>query len=424
MSREKPVRNRPITFWRQSRWVVALMLLAFLPTACDDIDEDRRAARAAQGEGPIRVALVWGGAERGLFQEGANLALERVNKDKGILGRPIELVPFSDALEDEEGSALGVAIGRTIAKDPDIVAIIGHSDTATALSASITYEQNGILFLNPAVTDRSLNEHGFQYIFSTIPDNELIGTQIATQAFSRGYRRIGILNSRSDEAFETTEAFAKQAAALGMVIVSRQSFFDQRENFRDIIAGFGYSGFDALFLAAGPANTRAIIRQGMEMNFRMPFLLATLADPLALKRDLGDETSLVIMPILFNPYVKQWQTRRFLRDFKGQYGKAPDGWSAQGYDAVMMLTEAMEKAGSTVPLSVATIIRYTLSWQGITGRHSFDQAGSIYAKTLDFATLNEGMVQFHSAEGGTHTYEAEPMDNTEPEKKGEKVASP
>ncbi|WPL11256.1 MULTISPECIES: ABC transporter substrate-binding protein [Thiorhodovibrio] len=387
-----------------------LFFIGLLLIGCGKVSENQRVARAALGEGPIQIALVWDSTREDDFIKGATLALERINAAGGILDRPLAFVDFDDAIVDGDGGSRGVEVGRSVRDNPDIVAVIGHSNTATAIAASIIYEQAGILFINPAVTDRSLTEHSFQYVFSTVPDNELIGAQIATQAFSLGYRRIGILNSRNDESFEIAKAFAKQAAALGLDIVSRQSFFDQRENFREIIAGFGYAGFDALFLAAGNANTEDIVKQGIEMNFRIPFLLGSMNDPLALHRELGEETPPLIIPILFNPYADNWRTRQFIRQFNERYDIDPDGWAAQGYDTVTMLAEAMKKAKSTVPFSVATIIRYTLSWQGITGRHSFDQDGSIYAKTLDFAHLEEGQIQFHSAEGGVHTYVPEPLE--------------
>lgn len=372
----------------------------FLLASCDDADEDLRAKRASEGNGVIRIAVVWDETREGRFVEGIDLALKELNADGGILGRPVETVRYSDHHASDDGNIRGVEIGRSISKDAEVVAVVGHSDVLTAIPASIIYEEFGILYINPTITDRSLNEHGFKYTFSTIPNNQLIGNQIATQAFSRGFRRIGVLNSRSDQAFEITDAFAKQAAALGMEIVSRRSFFDQQENFRDVIAGFGFSGFDALFLAASPENTRGIISQSMEMNFRTPFLLGNIEDPLKLENDLGDETPLLIMPILFDPYVRNARTAGFLDAFQNAYQTLPDGYAAQGYDAIKMLSAAVEKAGSSVPLSVGTIIRYTLSWQGVTGRHSFTQAGNVYAKTLDFSTVRNGEVEFFSAEGG------------------------
>lgn len=383
--------------------------LCLLLVGCDEAGTDRRAQQAAgESDQSIKVGLVWDFDRKDGFLQGARLATAKINEAGGVLGRQLELIEFDDGFpRGGDGNSRGVDIGREISKNPEIVSVIGHSDAATAVSASIIYEQKGILFINPGIADRSLNDHGFKYVFSTIPNNVQIGTQLATQAFSLGHRRVGILSSRSDDSFEIVEAFAKQAATLGISIVSRQSFFGQRTNFRDILAGFGSASFDALFVAADTGATRSIITQGLEMNLRSPFLLGGLNDPLALKEGLGDKTTLITTPILFNPYTDGWESRRFKREFREAFEVEPDGWAAQGYDAVRMIAHGMKKAKGIVPLSVATIIRYTLSWQGITGRHSFDLSGAIYSKALDFATLEEGLVQFHSAEGGVHTYSPE-----------------
>ncbi|NJL72143.1 MAG: ABC transporter substrate-binding protein [Candidatus Competibacteraceae bacterium] len=294
-----------------------------------------------------------------------------------------------------------------------MVAVVGHASAATAVPASITYEDRGILFINPAVTDPSLNKHGFRYVFTTIPNNEQFGQQMATFGFGLGYRRVAILNSREDWADQTTKAFTQDAITLGMTVVVRRSFFANRENFRDIIADLGAFQFDALFLAADEVTSATIVRQSMEMNLSTPLLLAELIDILAFREEVGVETPHVTVPVLFNPLIDRRQVGAFRAGFKDRFGGEPDGWAAQGYDAIQMLAQAMAQANSPVPLSIATILRYTLSWQGITGRHSFNRGGAIYTKALEFATLEKGKIEFHSADGGVVEYQEPSADQVD-----------
>lgn len=386
-------------------------VLVGLSAACDPVEPDERANRIIETEDSLGIGLVWGDGAEGLFVEGATLAIDEINERGGIRfhegsaerRRPLRAV-IADASGDDP-RRIGLEVARSLARDPQLAAVIGHSTAATAVPASITYEFGGVLYINPAVTDPKINKHGFQYVFTTIPNNAQFAQQIATFGFGLGYRRLAVLNSRADGPDQTTKAFIQNAATLGMTIVVRRSFFANRENFRDILADLGAFQFDALFLAADKDLAATIVRQSLEMNLRTPFLMAALIDVLPFRESVGRETPHITLPVLFNPAIARLKIRSFRHRFSERYGEEPDGWAAQGYDAVHMLEEAMQAANSPVPLSIATVLRYTLSWPGITGRHSFDRDGSIYTKVLEFATLEEGQIEFHSADGGVEPYE-------------------
>ncbi len=400
------------------RCILLLLLLTvtLVASACEDINRDSRARLASDGKGPVVIGLVWGDGVQGQFVEGAILARDELNgrngTTAGILGRPVAFVEIDASGAESDPRRAALSMARSIASHPDLVAVVGHGSAATAVPASITYEEQGILYINPAITQGTLNKYGFDFVFSTIPDNESIARRVATFAFGLGYRRIGLLNGRDDASTEIATAFAKHAATLGMTIVTRTSFFERRENFRDILADLGAKQFDAIFLAANFDAVVRVVRQSMEMNLEAPFMIGGLYDVLALRKAVGQETPRIAVPNLFNPFDERSTVRRFRQSFLDRFGTEPDGWAAQGYDAIHMLATAMRRADTTVPLSVATILRYALAWRGITGRHSFERNGSIYTKVIGFTTLEQGKIQFFSPEGGV-------TDLVEPESESE-----
>lgn len=410
--------------------VLPLLLVVLGLVACDEVDSNTRAANAAKNLGDIEIALVWDDGQHGMLVEGAMLAQEEINRSG--------LLPFKRVKPPTEGLEIGpphvsilrqedeiplegtrhirflrrdapadAAVPRVAARDlarelathPNLVAVIGHTEAKTAIPSSVKYEEQGILYINPSITEPVLNDHGFLFTFTTVPDSEKIAKQIATFAFARGYRRLGILNSRTDSHVSMANAFDSHAVTLGMTVIAKRSFFGGRDNYRDLLADFGAQPLDALFLVASPDASAAIVRQSMEMNLNTPFMLTPM-DATALRLRVGCKTPHISVPTLFNPVSDRWEIRRFRRAFMERFEREPDPWAAQGYDAVKMLAEAMTRAESTVPLSVATILRFTLSWNGVTGRHSFDRAGSIYTKQIEFATLEAGTITYVSPAGG------------------------
>lgn len=358
---------------------------------CGPKPADERVRLASEGKGDLVVGVVWDD-DAGL-RRGASLARDEINAKGGVLGRTLRLAEAADTAD-------GLGVARRFAADPAVIAVIGHTAPDSALPASITYEHAGILYINPGVPLRQINQHQFRTVFSTIPDEDQISRDLATFAATSGYRRIGVINSRDEWADQAARSVVKHAATLGTVIVTRRSFDPRRENFRELLADLGASPFDALVVAADERAATLLVRQCMEMNIGAPLLLASLLDVHAFRAAVGDGTPLVAIPVLFNPYEDRPQVRGFAEAFRARSGRTPDQWAAQGYDAVRILAVAMEQARSAVPLSVATTLRHTLSWRGVTGRHSFDRGGSVYTKVAEFVTLKAGRIDHHAYEGG------------------------
>ena len=327
---------------------------------------------------------------------GAEIARQRINENGGVLGRQLVFEVVEDGGPDSSAED-ATEIARRLVEFDNMFAVIGHSADKGAVMASIIYEREGVLFVNPSVTDIAVTKHGFEHVFSTIPENQAIGQQIATFAEGLGLRRVGILGSRADWAFSTTDGFIQQAVTLGIEIPERRSFFGDKSDFLDMIAEFTAEDFDAILIIADQPATERIIEQSLDMRVDTTFIIGRLFDAGSIAETFRDSQQAIIMPILFNPTLVREEIDDFREKFEEMFDTAPDSWAAQGHDAVALIAAAIEQAGSATPLSVASIMRYTLSWRGLTGRHSFDRLGQIYTKQLDFATLEQGELVYSAS---------------------------
>ena len=58
---------------------------------------------------------------------------------------------------------------------------------------------------------------------------------------------------------------------------------------------------------------------------------------------------------------------KFIADFKAEHGAIPDGLAAMGYDAAMILADAMKRAGSLTGEAIKTALAATKNYQAVTG---------------------------------------------------------
>jgi len=370
---------------------VILAALTILLVACadDPLEADARGTRASLADSEVQVGLVWDAGVSTGFIHGAEMARDRLNETGGILGRPLQLIPVDEG-GDDSAAERGREISRHLGSNPDLVAVVGHAHGDVAMAASVNYERFGILFLAPAVTRMDLTQSGFQYVFRTIPNNELRALQLAAAASKAGFRRIALLHSRTTRYEEQANAFETYAVDLGMRVVFRRSYFDGRDNYRGDLANLSGLDVDAVLVASGFDTTRAVIVQSREMGVDEPILVGELLTLAALQEALGPRADGIVVPLVFNPESRERRILDFRASYQSRHASTPAWDAAQGFDAIMLLAHVMEQAGSTTPLTAASLLRYTLAWQGITGRPSFTRAGDVYTKVFSFASMQNG----------------------------------
>jgi branched-chain amino acid transport system substrate-binding protein len=348
-------------------------------------------------------------------------------------------------------------VANSFASNLDMVAVIGHRYSSVAIPASITYEKQGLVFIAPTSTNLALTTHNFKFVFRMLPNNEKMGNQIASYCHDNGYQKMAVLNDWNPYGEELAASFIKNAVEKpnNIQIVFHRSFFPDKTDFLEMMAELKKREFDAVFLSGSPETSGRLIQQSREMGIKKPFfggdsleflellkpsdsltleevnlikeaakgtvvptvfnediislakyfnqllkehglefnqtVLNQLKTELAEKSEISEE-NLVLLEIL-EEYLNKIQ--QFIEDFRKEYGKYPHRLAALGYDSIYLLTDAMKKVQSTVPIQVATHLRYMSEpWAGVTGAHIFEEDGDIKNKKFYFKKLENGKFQF------------------------------
>jgi branched-chain amino acid transport system substrate-binding protein len=87
------------------------------------------------------------------------------------------------------------------------------------------------------------------------------------------------------------------------------------------------------------------------------------------------------------------ENQAFVSKFRKRYGRDPDTWAAQAYDALYILAKAVRTTGSANPLDLSYAIRYMDSWEGANGRYKFDSNGELEDKPIYLNVFRNGAPQ-------------------------------
>jgi len=275
--------------------------------------------------------------------EGIMLYIEQYNAQGGLQIRPIVF--------DEEGDASNAIVGYHSLVDQGITALIGavtsgptmavvpeaYTDnmpmiTATSTHANVTVNADtGAVWSN---VFRSCFIDPFQGVKMAEFAHAVLEAQTAAILFSNDI----------DYSIGLMESFIERAGEIGLEIVAVETFVADAVDFLGQLTNIAAVDPDVLFIPAYVESVALIGPQSIAAGLDTVLLgadgwdgtLDIIADPSTLDGSFhmtgfttDDESPLV---------------QRFISDFEEAYGHPPDMFSAQAYDAAMIMIAAIEAA--------------------------------------------------------------------------------
>src|ERR1700761_3346270 len=326
-------------------------------------------AQAATIKIGMCVPVTGPAAEQGLWaQNGAKLALAAVNKAGGVLGKQVEL-----GIEDDQTTNPGIVLAFSkLAAQSDIVAFLGSVRSAQVLAMAPDLLKRG----KPVMiggTDPTLTHMGNQWLFRFRPNDSYSGRVIADYGVNTlGKKKWAVLHST--DAFGTAGGKALTAALekLGAPSILDQGYANQSQDFTPVVLAIKQSGAEILGSYFTFENDLGIFaRQLRQLGVNIPWVgSAAIVDPTAVK---------LAGPALFGTYgvadyaeASSDATKAFAKAYHDMYNIVADSQGSWTFDAVNILSNAINKANSTEPGKIRDAILSTSKFPGAEGEYNFD----------------------------------------------------
>src|ERR1700721_2960096 len=300
-------------------------------------------------------------AEQGLWaQNGAKLALAAVNKAGGVLGKQVELV-----IEDDQTTNPGIVLAFSkLAAQSVIVGFLGsiRSTQVHAMAPDVLKLGKPVMI---GGTDPNLTHMGNQWLFRCRPNDSYSGSVIAEFGVNTlGKKKWAVLHST--DAFGTAggKALTESLTKLGSTPILDQGYANQSQDFTPVVLAIKQSGADILGSYFTFENDLGIFgRQLRQLGVNIPWV----GSP-----SIVNITALTLAgPPLYNPYgVADYAedssegSQAFGKVYRDAVKVAPDNQSSWPYDAVNVLSAAINKAGSTDSGKIREAILATKKFPG------------------------------------------------------------
>jgi branched-chain amino acid transport system substrate-binding protein len=302
--------------------------------------------------------------------KGAKLALDAVNKAGGILGKQAELI-----VEDDQTTNPGIVLAFSkLAAQSDIVGFLGsiRSTQVHAMAPDVLKLGKPVMI---GGTDPNLTHMGNQWLFRCRPNDSYSGSVIADYGVNTlGKKKWFVLHST--DAFGTAggKALTDALGKLGATTTD-QGYANQSQDFTPVVLAIKQSGADILgSYFTFESDLGIFARQLRQLGVNIPWVGSpSIVNITALK---------LAGPALYGTFgVADYAedsgdaSKAFGKLYRDAVKVAPDNQSSWTYDAINVLSGAMNKAGSTDPAKIREAILATKKFAGAEGEYNFDQNG-------------------------------------------------
>ena len=351
----------------------------------------------AEAQDPIRVAALYaltGGMSSldGPSLKGAELHVEQINEEGGVLGRPLELVVF-DTRTDQQVTATAAQE----AVSSDVVAGFGQSDTTFVMAAAPTFQDAGIPFITSGATHPMLPTWVGDHMFMAAFGDDDQSYAIADYAYDTlGHRRVYVWTDNSMDFTRALTAFFKERfEERGGEIIDEDFFMMGDTDFSAQIARLEAvdPAPDAVFISAIPSEAGLTVRQIREAGIEMDIISGDGFDTELVASVPGPELA---NDVYFSTHTyladDRPEVQAFIDAYEAKFGHPPENsFAPLGYDAIGLIANAIERAGSDDPTAVRDALAETRDYPAVTGTVSYTRENMVPPKPVS-------IISVHSAE--------------------------
>ncbi|MGV7245185.1 branched-chain amino acid ABC transporter substrate-binding protein [uncultured Caballeronia sp.] len=322
-------------------------------------------------------------------ENGARLALEDLNK-KGVTVAGKKVTFKLDSEDDQADPKIGVQIAQKLA-DGGVIAVLGPYNSGVAIPASRVFNTAGIPML-PVASNPALTTQGFKNIFRIGASDEQLGGAMAVFAKKTlKAKTAAVIDDRTAYGQGVAEQFVNVAKAQGIQIVDSQYTNSSATDFLGILTSIKAKNPDVIFFGGYAAQGAPMAKQMRQRGLRAKLLGGDGICSADMGKIAGDAASIVYCAQGGTSLEKTAAGRDFVKRYKDTYHTDTQVYAVSYYDGMMLLADAMVKAGTTTDKAKLIEQLSKTNYKGIAGTYSFDAKGDLKGAPTTVYAIKDGL---------------------------------
>jgi branched-chain amino acid transport system substrate-binding protein len=296
--------------------------------------------------------------------KGAELAATKLNADKGILGRQVEVVPIDDAADP----ATGVKAAKS-AIDAGLDGIVGPYNSGVGIETLPLYLKAGLVPIR-LTSDNSTNGLGF-----TLQPMTYQIAPVASQALT------GWLDAKSVAiAYDPTQNYtASVSKALkgslekaGVTVTAFEKVQPGKKDYSDVVEKLAATKPDVIYAAVYFPEGGLIAKEMREAKVESQCIADYASYDTGFVETAGVAAARAC-PVVGVPAPGDFAgAGARVAEYRDEFDEDPGTWGPYTYDSLNFLADGVKQAGGTAAKKLTSALNGVDGWKGWTGSVTID----------------------------------------------------
>ncbi len=346
---------------------------------------------AASAEETVKIGAIFALTGEAAANNASSLAgvrsgVHEINKQGGILGKKIQLLVF-----DNFSTPIRSSIAAEKAADAGVSAIVGPAWSSHAIAIAKVAQGRKIPMISNVATNPKVTKIG-NYIFRACFIDDFQGEVMAQFAHKdlQAATAIVFIDLTSDFSMGLAEIFKKRFEQLGGKILLELKYKYKQKSFKNLIEKAKQADADVLFMS-GHDESGQLVNEAQDAGIASIPIGSDGWDSHSFFEKGGVDLKRGYHCAHWSEASESEISRKFVNKYKNAYNL--NSGAVLGYDAVLLLADAIRRAGSADRAKIRDAIADTSSFKGVTGDITFDENGDP-VKSAVIMTIENGKPRY------------------------------
>lgn len=325
--------------------------------------------------------------------KGIMLAVQEINaRPNKLRGKPLRIKTIDDQGKPEEAAT---AMNALITRDK-VLAVLGEVASSLSLQMAPAAQKAQVPMVSPSSTNVRVTQVG-DYVFRVCFVDPFQGEVMAKFArHTLQATRVAVLRDiGSDYSMGLADAFAEKLREMGGQIVADESYRKGDVDFRAQLTTIKGVAPEAVFVPGYYNDVGLVAKQARDLGLSVPLMGGDGWDSAKLYEIGGSALEGSYFSNHYSVDDPSPRIKQFVEAYKAKYnGEVPDGLAAQGYDAAMILADAIERAAELTGPSVRDALAATKDYDGVTGTITIDEERNARKPAVVLKVASGGLYEF------------------------------
>lgn len=324
------------------------------------------------------------------------MRVEKINAEGGILGHPLEVIVKDTGASPEKA----VSFAKQLIDEENVLAIIGPSTSGETMAIKDLCEENKMLLVSCAAAEVIVNPVA-KYVFKTPQKDSQAVTWIFNTMKAKGIDTIAVLSSMDGFGNAGKKQVLSMAGDAGINVAIEESYDSKATDLTDVLTKVkAVDGVQAVVnWTIAPAQS-IICKNMKQLEFNVPlFQSHGFGNPKYIEQAgaaaegvLCPAGRLLVVDELPDSNPQKELLSAYKSNYESKYKEDVSTFGGHAYDALLVVTEGIKKAGSTDRDKVRDAIENIQNLPGTAGVFSFsptDHTG-LDLNAFEMLTVKDG----------------------------------